>query len=606
MGNAISAQSTNGGVLGVILARAGSKGLPGKCVALLRGRPLIEHTIRHALDARRLSAVCVSTDSAEAAAVARSFGLYVVDRPAELATDTAPVDAALRHAVEVYERAHPGFRAAAIVLLYGNIPVRAEGVIDRAVAHLLESRGDSVRTVAPVGKHHPDWLHRLDGDRMSPFRQNLVHRRQDLEPLYYHDGAVVAVTRAALESAAAGPEDHHAFFGRDRRAIVQCADDAVDVDTAFDLRIADAILSMRASQPGSGGSRGTIQIANREIGAGRRPFIIAEAGVNHDGDPAAALRLIEAARGAGADAVKFQAFSADRLASPDAPACDYQQRHASAESQHAMLKRLELERGAWQRLFDAGRDQGIVVFATPFGTADLEMLIELGAPAIKLASSDITNVPLLSAAARSGLPLILSTGAADAGEIDDAVARVSQAGGRDRLILLHCVSRYPTEMAEANLAAITTLRGRYGLATGFSDHTPDTATGALAVAAGAVVLEKHLTLNRNAAGPDHFFSLTPAQFADYARQARSAGAALGDGQPMCTPNQQEVRRLARGGLVAVRDIPAGIALSATDLAVRRPAVGIEAAHWDRVIGRLALRSIPAGTRIDWAMLAPCA
>jgi CMP-N,N'-diacetyllegionaminic acid synthase len=234
-------------VLGVILARAGSKGLPGKCMRDLGGRPLIAYTFDHALAAGRLSAVVVSTDSQPARELARASGIEAIDRPAELATDSATVDAAARHAVEVWEKRHER-TVDAVVLLYGNIPVRADGVIDRAIAKLTESGADSVRTVAPVSKQHPDWIHRLEGDRMVQFRPNSIYRRQDLEPLYYHDGAVAAVTRAALFGALQTPEDHQSFLGKDRRALVQRSDEAVDVDEAVDLHIAEAILRARGAR----------------------------------------------------------------------------------------------------------------------------------------------------------------------------------------------------------------------------------------------------------------------------------------------------------------------------------------------------------------------
>jgi CMP-N,N'-diacetyllegionaminic acid synthase len=228
-------------VLGIILARAGSKGLPGKCMRELLGRPVIAYTFDHALASRRLTATVLSSDSEPAKRLAQALGIEVIDRPAELATDTATVDAAARHAVEEWETRHQG-RVHIAVLLYGNIPVRPDGVIDRAVAKLIETKADSVRTVAPVSKQHPDWIHRLDGDRMIQFRPNSIYRRQDLEPLYYHDGAVAAVTRGALFDALKTPDDHQAFLGNDRRALVQRCEDAVDIDEAVDLHIAETIL----------------------------------------------------------------------------------------------------------------------------------------------------------------------------------------------------------------------------------------------------------------------------------------------------------------------------------------------------------------------------
>ncbi len=233
--------------LAVILARAGSKGLPRKNVLPLAGRPMIAHTIEAAQQASCIDRVCVTTDLPEAAEVARSMGVVVVDRPAELATDTAAVDAAARHAVEACERTGPAVTHVAV--LYGNVPVRSPGVIDRAMEQLIATGCDSVRSVRQVDKQHPDWLHRLDGDRLVQFRNNSIHRRQDLEPLYYHDGAVAAVTRAALF--AAEPSDPHSFFGADRRAVVSDGGPTVDVDMHEDLLVAEAILSGRTSLQGS-------------------------------------------------------------------------------------------------------------------------------------------------------------------------------------------------------------------------------------------------------------------------------------------------------------------------------------------------------------------
>ncbi len=231
--------------VGVILSRAGSKGLPDKCVRELLGRPVIAYTFDHARASRLLTGAVLSTDSEPAKQLAREAGIEVVDRPAELATDSATVDAAARHAVECWEAGHRR-SVDVVVLLYGNVPVRADGLIDRAIEHLGSTGADSVRSVAPVSKQHPDWVHRLDGDRMTQFRSNSIYRRQDLEPLYYHDGAVAAVTRQALFAALEKPDDHQAFLGGDRRALIQRPEEAVDIDEPIDLYLAQAILQARS------------------------------------------------------------------------------------------------------------------------------------------------------------------------------------------------------------------------------------------------------------------------------------------------------------------------------------------------------------------------
>ncbi len=257
--------------LAVILARAGSKGLADKCVLPLCGRPVLAYTIGHAQQSRYVDDILLTTDSAPAAAIGRAAGVVVIDRPPELATDTARVDEAVRHAVSCHEE-RSATRVDNVVILYGNVPIRADGVIDRCVDLLAATGCDSVRTVAPVTKQHPDWVHRLDGDRMIQYRPNSIHRRQELEPLYYHDGAVVTVSRAAL-FAAEHSSDPHAFFGRDRRAVVQRPEDTVDIDTAIDLYLAEAIIRSASE---------AIFLEHPSAGSRRPPFsaAVSHAGVN--------------------------------------------------------------------------------------------------------------------------------------------------------------------------------------------------------------------------------------------------------------------------------------------------------------------------------------
>ncbi len=362
----------------------------------------------------------------------------------------------------------------------------------------------------------------------------------------------------------------------------------------------------------------SVAVGGKRIGPAHPVYIIAEAGVNHGGDLAVAHELIDAAHQAGADAVKFQVFSADRLVAASAPSCAYQKgQDRQATTQREMLRRLELEPAAFGELEAHAGRLDIDFLATPFGPAELDLLIrDLRVPAIKIASSDLVNVPLLSAAAASGLPLIMSTGASNLSEIDEAVGHVRrarspelrsaradvQSSAGQRLILLHCVSAYPTDPGQARLACIRTLAERFEVPVGFSDHTPEAGFSALAVAAGAVILEKHLTLERQSAGPDHFFSLMPEQFGQYVIAARQAQAALGDGEVGVAPEEEEVRRLARGSIVTTVAVAVGQTLTAGDLAVQRPGGGIEPARWNEVIGRVTKTDIQTNTRLSWSML----
>jgi len=576
--------------LGVILARAGSKGLPDKCVRPILGRPMIDYTIDHGLAARTLCDLILSTDSAAARRRATDRGLTVIDRPAALADDTATIDAAARHAVEAWEALH-GARVDAVCILYANIPVRAAGAIDRAVAQLRDSGASSVRSVAPIGKHHPDWLHRLDGDRMRQFRTNSIHRRQDLEPLFYHDGAILVVTRTALFDARRVADDAQGFLGDDRRAMILTQTDAVDVDEAGDLALAEAILAGAAP-------RG-MSIGGRRIGPGAT-YVIAEAGVNHNGDVDEALRLVDAAVRAGADAVKFQIFDATRLTTASAATASYQRSSGAGSSQRALLRDLELSDAAFRRIREYCRKAEIEFLATPFSTFDLERLMRLEPAAIKFASTDINHYPLLEMASRAGKPLILSTGAATEDEIGEAVSWLRGWGAT--FALLHCISRYPTPVDELNLRAVTSLARRFGVIAGLSDHTTSAATGALAVAAGACIIEKHLTLDRSAAGPDHRASLDPDLMRAYIHNIRDAEAIMGDGGLGQIEEQRDVRTAARKSVVAARDIEPGQTLQPSDLEVKRPAGGIEPSRISRVIGRTARTPIPAETPLRWDML----
>lgn len=347
----------------------------------------------------------------------------------------------------------------------------------------------------------------------------------------------------------------------------------------------------------------TVRIARHPIGLDHPVYVIAEAGVNHNGDFETAVRLIDAAAGAGADAVKFQYFSADRLAAPDAPTCDYQKvHHAGASSQRDMLRRLELPPEDFEKLKSHADRVGIDFLCTPFGIPELHALTGLKVAAIKIASPDIINVPLLREAAASKLPIIASTGAADLEEVRAAVDLLHEHDALSRLILLHCVSAYPTPPSNARLRCITTLTNEFNVPVGFSDHTAEADFSALAVVAGAVILEKHLTLDRESPGPDHFFSLRPDDFTQYCAAAKDAFAARGTGIVAPTPHEEEVRKLARGSIVAARHIPAGTPIRADALTVRRPGGGIPPTDWDDVIGAVASADIPVGSPLEWAKL----
>lgn len=331
-------------------------------------------------------------------------------------------------------------------------------------------------------------------------------------------------------------------------------------------------------------------------------FVIAEAGVNHNGDLALAHRLVDAAAQAGADAVKFQTFKAERLVSAAAPKAKYQQATTAAEeSQLDMLRRLELSEAAHVELMAHCRDAGIAFLSTPFDEAAADLLVRIGVPAMKTPSGELTNLPYLAHLAGLGLPMIVSTGMATLGEVERAVTTIA-ASGAPLLALLHCVSAYPTRPEDANLRAMATLAACFGCPTGFSDHTAGIGVAIAAAALGGRVLEKHLTLDRTLPGPDHQASLEPGSFAAMVTGIREAEVAAGDGMKQPRAIEAEVAGVARKSLVTARALAAGTVLGAADLGAKRPGTGIAPGNADQVIGRRLRHDVAADHVIAWSDL----
>ena len=347
--------------------------------------------------------------------------------------------------------------------------------------------------------------------------------------------------------------------------------------------------------------RGQVQIGSRMVGSGERVFVIAEAGVNHNGDPELARQLARTAAEAGADAVKFQTFDAERVASEDSPKAAYQLETTDpGESQRQMLRSLQLPEAEYEPLAHFCRELGIVFLSTPFDELSVDLLEPL-VPAFKLGSGEMTNLPLLRHVAGKGKPVILSTGMSDLGEVRAAVAAVRRAGDPP-LVLLHCVSSYPAPAKAANLRAIMTMAQDTGLPIGYSDHTKGLEASLAAVALGACAIEKHFTLDRSMEGPDHDASLEPAELIRLIAGIREVEAALGDGQKVPQDVELPNRNIVRRSLTAARPIATGEEITAGHLISLRPAGGISPMELDRVIGRVAARDISAGERITEADL----
>jgi N,N'-diacetyllegionaminate synthase len=341
-------------------------------------------------------------------------------------------------------------------------------------------------------------------------------------------------------------------------------------------------------------------IGGRPVGAGSPCYVIAEAGANHNRDEAIALELIEVAARAGADAVKFQTYTGAGLYSSKTPAFEYLDDDRNPQE---ILEAAALPR-EWQgRLAQHARERGIHFFSTPFDHDAVDGLAALGVPAMKIASFEIVDLPLIRHAAQTGVPLILSTGMATYGEIEEALAAAAE-GGATEVALLRTASLYPSPPEIINLRAMGTLRSAFGLPVGFSDHTEGISVPIGAAALGMDILEKHFTLDRSMPGPDHPFALEPDELTAMIQGVRAVEAALGDGR-ISGPSELEAHEMytyARRSLIAAAPIPKGTVITEQMLTVKRPGYGIKPRDMERVIGRAARVDIDFDDVITWEMV----
>ena len=318
-------------------------------------------------------------------------------------------------------------------------------------------------------------------------------------------------------------------------------------------------------------------------------FIIAEAGVNHNGSIELAKKLIDIAANSGADAVKFQTFKADNLVSKSAQKADYQKKTTDAdESQYEMIKKLELDLNAHKTLISYSKEKGIIFLSTPFDHESIELLHKLGLEIFKIPSGEITNLPYLKHIGKLNKKIILSTGMSDIGEVEDALEVLEKAGTKkENITILHANTMYPTPMEDVNLKAMQTIACTFGVDVGYSDHTLGIEVPIAAVAMGAKVIEKHFTLDKSMQGPDHKASLNPSELKEMVKAIRNIEKALGSGIKKPTLSEKPNIKIARKSIVASKDIKKGEVLSEENLTIKRPASGINPMRWDEVVGTYA-------------------
>ena len=570
------ARAVSGPTLFLIPARGGSKRIPGKNLRSLAGIPLVGWAVRIARAAARPGDLVVcSTDDPATADAARAWGAEILERPAELATDEATSLSVVLHALDAVGPLGIAPDALElVVLLQPTSPLTDPADLAGAV-ELARSTGRSVTSV--VAGHPAAWHRQRDADGALQVRPGGEAARHLLTGGFY------VTPPAALRQAGMFVEPGVTL------GVEIPLDRAIDIDEPADLVAAAGTLAARPVAP--------FVVGDRTVEAGRT-LVIAEAGVNHDGDVEVARRLIDAAADAGADAVKFQTFLPEALAAPAAPTAAYQRDHDGGDDQRAMLERLALPAAAWADLQAHARERGVVFLSTPFDDASADLLDALDVPAVKVGSGELTNLPFLARLAGFGRPLIVSTGMATMVEVAAAVEAIESAGGAGRLALLHCVSTYPAAAADANLDAIRQLREAFGLQAGWSDHTPGIELPIAAVALGAVIVEKHLTLDRTRRGPDHAMSLEPDAFASMVAGIRAIEVALGGHDKAPTAGELEIATVARRSLHWARDLPAGTEIAATDLLALRPGSGISPAGAAVLTGRRTAHDVRAGAMVQ--------
>ena len=320
-----------------------------------------------------------------------------------------------------------------------------------------------------------------------------------------------------------------------------------------------------------------------DIIGSNKTFIIAEAGVNHNGDLKIAKKLIDKAVKAGADAVKFQTFSADRLVTKNAPKADYQNKTTDKnESQYDMLKKLELSLDEHKELKTYCEQKNILFMSTPFDFESVDLLEKLGVELYKIGSGDLTNIPLLEYVAKKNKPMIVSTGMSNLAEVEEAVNIIKESGNK-KLILLHCVSNYPANFENVNLKAMNTMKTAFRVEVGYSDHTPGIEISIAAVAMGAKVIEKHFTLDKSMEGPDHRASLNPEELFEMVESIRNIEKSFGNGLKKCQETEKTNRYLSRKSITAKKEIYINEKIKKEDLIIRRPGIGIKPKYFGLLV-----------------------
>jgi N-acetylneuraminate synthase/N,N'-diacetyllegionaminate synthase len=552
-------------IIGIIPARGGSKGIPRKNIKEIAGKPLIYWTIKSAKESKLMTDFYVSTEDKEIAEISKSFGAKVIDRPPELATDTANGLDVIKHAISVT-------KADVVVILQPTSPVREKGLIDKCIKNFLDTKADNLATgyicnLFEYGKYSSN--------------------RQELKGFFHDDGNVYVIkSELVMQGKRTGDNSQMLEINREQN---------FEIDNEFDFWLNEQILLKREKE--------IIEINNKIISDHSPVFFIAEAGVNHNGDLTLAKKLVDIAVESKADAVKFQTYKTEDLVTKNAVKSEYQGKGKQFET----LKKLELNENEFVELKKYCDEKEIIFLSTPH-TLDSVDLLENLVPAYKIASGDLTNFPLLKKVAEKKKPIILSSGMATIEEIGESLDFIKKIN--PKIILLHCTTSYPCEKKDVNLKVIETLRNKFGFLTGYSDHTKGIEVSLMAAKLGARVIEKHFTLNNNLEGPDHKASLNPSELKELIFKLRNKEeikldkVILGTGIKKPTENELKIMPTSRKSLVSNSFLKKGEVIKRDFITIKRPGTGISPKYFDVLIGKKAKKDIDKDEiltfdKIDW-------
>lgn len=565
-------------ILALILARGGSKRLPGKNMKPIGGKPMIAWTVAAAKNSKYIDRIILSTDSNDIASAAQNAGAEIpFKRPPELATDTASaIDVAL-HAINWLkdnERKHYDY----LLLLQPTSPLRTSAHIDEATEQLMERLDLDAIVSFTTWDKKPDWVY---GENTQGFLEPCLDIKEPFSkttPFFVLNGDIYIIkTESFLKNRTFCPQKLGHYLMKKT--------ESVDIDTQEDFDVASLLMGKRQT------AKKSIFIDKHEVNEGKEVFIIAEAGVNHNGSLEKALELIDLAADIGADAVKFQTFKAEQVVVETGEMADYQKKNMGVvKSQRDMLRELELPESFYPPLIERCRQKSILFLSTPHGGIESVRFLEsLNTAAYKVGSGDLTNYLLLDALASTSKPIILSTGMGTLEEVKNTVEFI-KSKGNDQIIVLHCTSNYPCPAKDVNMAAMKTLMRELDTPVGYSDHTEGIEAAIMATALGQALYEFHFTLDKSLPGPDHIASSSPEEARERINAIRKTFIMMGRGIKEPTLDEKtQTLPIARRSLVAARDLKKDHILIKEDLEAKRPCNGLSPMYFEKIIGKTLKR-----------------